>query len=96
MRERRLPREEVQARAAARCKGFAPPPKVELSTLGPAGIRELCESGGGDFDQLETALVMSARIDGPLQLAIGEGLVKLTKDDWLLQSGPRLDISDPD
>jgi hypothetical protein len=81
----------VKARAAKRCAGFAPPPKVELPSIGPTGLRELYGSGGGEFDQLETGLVMSARIEGPLELAIAEGLLRLTLGDGLLQVGLRLD-----
>jgi hypothetical protein len=83
--------EEFEARVAARCAGFAPPPKVELPTLDRFLVRELYQMGGGEFDELERCLVMSARVEGPLELTIAEGLLELTVGDRLLRLGLRLD-----
>jgi hypothetical protein len=86
-----LTREELQARAAARCAGFAPPPKVPLPTLGRFGLRELYAEGAGELEAFERGLLMSSRIDGALDLAIAEGLLALEKGDRLLRLGLCLD-----
>lgn len=91
MPERRPSPEELQARAAARCARFRPPPRVELPRLSRFDLLELVQSGSGEFDALEAGLKMASRVVGAIDLAIAEGLRALTVGTRLLELGLRLD-----
>lgn len=70
---------------AGPCLVPAPPPPPEPCT--PAELRALVHAGETDSDAAETVLAQLARVEGALELEIGDGLAALTVGDRLISLG---------
>ena len=71
--------------AAGPCLALAPRPPPE--PCAPAELRALVHGGQTDSDAAETLLAQVARVEGALELEIGDGLAALGLGDWLIRLG---------
>jgi len=72
---------------AGRSASDLAPPRLSLEPCTPAELRALVHAGETDSDACERVLAQAARVEGALDLAIGEGLLALTKGDRLIALG---------
>jgi hypothetical protein len=72
--------------AAELSAAFAPP-SISLEPCSPPELRALVHSGENESDTCERVLAQVARVEGALEVAIGEGLDALTKGDRLVALG---------
>lgn len=76
---------EVDDAAAARAK--LAPPRLSLEPCAPAELRAFVHAGENESDSCERLLAQLARVQGALDLAIGEGLAALTQGERLIALG---------
>jgi hypothetical protein len=63
------------------------PPEAHLEPVTPAELRALVLAGENESDACERVLAQVARVEGALELAIGDGLAALTVGDRLVSLG---------
>jgi hypothetical protein len=63
------------------------PPRLSLEPCAPGALHALVHAGENESDSCERLLAQLARVQGALDLAIGEGLAALTRGDRLIALG---------